>query len=242
MRASLGLVLVGLLAACQSGGPLAATGDDGGLRIHAIDHATMALTAGGTTVYVDPVGGAERFADLPRPDLVLVTDVHGDHLDADTLAALGGPALALAAPQAVVDQLGYGTAMGNGAGWNQTGDHGTWDLRAVPMYNLTEERLKYHPKGRGNGYLLELGGELIYISGDTEDIPEMRALEDIDVAFVCMNLPYTMTVEQAADAVIEFAPRVVVPYHHRGSDVERFEALVRAGDPSIGVVRLDWYP
>jgi len=108
------------------------------------------------------------------------------------------------------------------------------------MYNLTEERLRFHDKGRGNGYLVTFGGTRVYISGDTEDIPEMRSLEDIDVAFVCFNLPYTMTEDQAASAVLEFAPTVVYPYHYRGSDVAEFARLVGA-DSGIEVRLREWY-
>ena len=111
-------------------------------------------------------------------------------------------------------------------------------LEAIPMYNLTEERLQYHAKGRGNGYVVTLGGTRVYISGDTEDIPEMRALENIDVAFVCFNLPFTMTEGQAADAVNEFRPGIVYPYHYRGSDLALFTGLV---DDSIEVRTGDWY-
>jgi L-ascorbate metabolism protein UlaG (beta-lactamase superfamily) len=114
-------------------------------------------------------------------------------------------------------------------------------IEAVPMYNLTEERLGYHEKGRGNGYVVTMGGTRIYISGDTEDIPEMRALEDIDVAFVAFNLPYTMTEEQAASAVLEFQPAVVYPYHYRGSDVDAFAATVARGNADIEVRRGAWY-
>ena len=113
-------------------------------------------------------------------------------------------------------------------------------IEAVPMYNLTADRLKYHNKGRGNGYVVMVGGKRVYISGDTEDIPEMRALKNIDVAFICMNLPYTMTEEQAASAVREFKPKIVYPFHYRGSDVEKFKRLV--GEDSGVEVRLrDWY-
>lgn len=119
-------------------------------------------------------------------------------------------------------------------------------IEAIPMYNLREEALKFHEKGRGNGYILTLGGERVYISGDTEDIPEMRNLENIDIAFVCMNLPYTMTVESAASAVLDFKPKKVYPYHYRGteglSDVGKFKTLVNEGDSSIDVIQLDWYP
>ena len=108
----------------------------------------------------------------------------------------------------------------------------------MPMYNLTPIRLRFHNKGRGNGYVMAFGGKRVYVSGDTEDIPEMRELKKIDVAFVCMNLPYTMTQEQAADAVPEFKPKTVYPYHYRGSDTAKFKKLVA----DASEVRLrDWY-
>ena len=110
-------------------------------------------------------------------------------------------------------------------------------VEAVPMYNLTPTRLRFHNKGRGNGYVMAFGGKRVYVSGDTEDIPEMRALKKIGVAFVCMNLPYTMTPEQAADAVREFKPKTVYPYHYRGSDTAKFKKLV--GDASEVSLR-DW--
>jgi L-ascorbate metabolism protein UlaG (beta-lactamase superfamily) len=111
-------------------------------------------------------------------------------------------------------------------------------IEAVPMYNLTAARLRFHNKGRGNGYVMTFGGKRVYVSGDTEDIPEMRALKNIDAAFVCMNLPYTMAPEQAADAVREFKPKVVYPYHYRGSDTAQFKKLVGGASE----VRLrDWY-
>jgi len=118
-------------------------------------------------------------------------------------------------------------------------------ISAIPMYNLPEGSDSRHTKGRGNGYILDFGGKLIYISGDTEDIPEMRALKNIDVAFVCMNLPYTMDINQAASAVLEFKPKIVYPYHYRGkdglSDVNGFKGLVNKGDPKIEVRLRNWY-
>jgi L-ascorbate metabolism protein UlaG (beta-lactamase superfamily) len=114
------------------------------------------------------------------------------------------------------------------------------------MYNLRPEAQKFHEKGRGNGYVLNLGNSRVYFSGDTEDIPEMRSLENIDKAFICMNLPYTMTVDKAAEAVLEFRPKEVYPYHYRGrpdvSDVGKFRELIEAGNSGIEVVQLDWYP
>ena len=114
------------------------------------------------------------------------------------------------------------------------------------MYNLREDAISFHPKGRGNGYVLEKNNKRVYISGDTEDIPEMRNLKDIDIAFICMNLPYTMTVEQAAEAVLAFEPNTVYPYHYRGendlSDVDKFKELVESKSPKIKITQLDWYP
>jgi L-ascorbate metabolism protein UlaG (beta-lactamase superfamily) len=133
--------------------------------------------------------------------------------------------------------------IGNGETTEQLGI----GIEALPMYNLPEEDPdSRHTKGRGNGYLLSIGDKTIYISGDTEDIDEMRALEDIDVAFVCMNLPYTMSVEQAADAVLEFQPEVVYPFHYRGpdglSDVDKFKQIVEGENEDIEVRLRAWYP
>ncbi|MEZ5330942.1 MAG: MBL fold metallo-hydrolase [Thermoanaerobaculia bacterium] len=219
---------------------------DGTFDVSPIEHATFVLTSGECTLVFDPAGGAERFTGVRTPDLILVTDIHGDHLDAETLTALAGPQTAVIAPSAVAERLGE--AVPPGLRVLANGERvtiGAVDVEAIPMYNLTEGRLDKHPKGRGNGYVVTLGGRRVYVSGDTEDIPEMRSLEDIDAAFVCMNLPYTMDVDAAADAVLEMKPRVVYPYHYRGqgglSDVGRFAELV-AADPEIEVRQLDWYP
>ncbi len=119
-------------------------------------------------------------------------------------------------------------------------------ISAIPMYNLPESPTAMHTKGRGNGYVLGIGGKRIYLSGDTQGIPEMRSLKDIDVAFVCMNLPYTMDIKEAADAVLEFKPKIVYPYHYRGqgglSDINGFKSLVEAGDKNIEVRLRNWYP
>ena len=120
------------------------------------------------------------------------------------------------------------------------------EIRAIPMYNLREEAKDLHVKGRGNGYIIERDGTRIYIAGDTEDIPEMRDLKNIDIAFIPMNLPYTMPVEAAADAVLEFKPKKVYPYHYKGkeglSDVGKFKNIVETNSVNIEVVQLDWYP
>lgn len=219
--------------------------DAGPLVIHPIEHATLVVEWDGRTIFVDPVGGAERFAAFPTPDLILITHIHGDHMSAETLEGVSTADTPLVMPASVDEQLGEAVpgrriVLANG----ESAELGGVAIDAIPAYNTTEERLAFHPEGRDNGYVLTVGGRRVYVSGDTEDIPEMRALENIDAALVCMNLPYTMDVEQAASAVLEFKPREVLPYHSRGkdgmSDLARFRELV-AADPSITVTVLDWY-
>jgi len=218
-------------------------------EIHPISHATMVLQWDGTTIYVDPVGGAAAFEGHPAPDLILITDIHGDHLNVETLEAVSVAKTKMMVPQAVADKLPASfdaqvDVLNNGEFKERSG----FSVEAIPMYNLREEALQFHPKGRGNGYVIEKDGKRVYISGDTEDIPEMRALKDIDVAFVCMNLPYTMTELQAAKAVVAFKPKEIYPYHYRGkgmmSDVAKFKGwIMKSGPgPEIDVIQLDWYP
>ncbi len=216
-------------------------------KIIPIEHATAVLELGDVTLYIDPVGGKSVFEGQKSPDLILITDIHGDHFSLETLQELDTSDVTIVLPQAVADQIPEDAGlnleiMSNGEKKELAGI----GIEAIPMYNLREEALDFHTKGRGNGYVISFGGERLYFSGDTEDIPEMRALKNIDKAFVCMNLPYTMTVESAADAVLEFKPKEVYPYHFRGrpdvSDVAKFKELVNQGNPDIKVVQLDWYP
>ncbi len=217
------------------------------IKIIPIEHATAVLEWNDITIYIDPVGGAEAFTGQKKPDLILVTDIHGDHLSVETLEALDTEKAKIMMPQAVADKMPEKftpqiDVLNNG----DSKERYDITVEALPMYNLREEALKFHEKGRGNGYVLNIGGERIYFSGDTEDIAEMRSLKNIDRAFVCMNLPYTMTPKSAADAVLEFKPKQVYPYHYRGkpdvSDINKFKELVNAGNPEIEVVQLDWYP
>ncbi|MCL5099091.1 MAG: MBL fold metallo-hydrolase [Candidatus Omnitrophica bacterium] len=222
-----------------SGDPIAT--DDVSVIVHPINHATFLLGWKDKAIYVDPVGGLSRFQGLPRPDLVLITDIHGDHLDAETLAGLVSNKSPIVAPPAVAEMLpsalrAQTTVLTNGQSTSVLG----LSIDAIPMYNLTPERQKYHPRGRGNGYILTIGGKRFYISGDTEDIPEMLALKDVAVTFLCMNLPYTMDVSQAARAVRAFRPKIVYPYHCRGSDLQDFKRQVGT-DLGIDVRLRDWY-
>jgi L-ascorbate metabolism protein UlaG (beta-lactamase superfamily) len=215
------------------------------VKIHPVEHATFVMEWDGKTIAVDPIGGAAPFEAFDEVDLILITHIHGDHLSVETVNGLAMPSTVIVGPASVAEKFpeadrGSITVVANGESvkWGET------VIEAIPMYNLTPERQAFHPKGRGNGYVVALGDMRIYIAGDTEDIPEMRALEDIDAAFVCMNLPYTMDVAAAADAVLEFKPKVVFPYHFRGkggmSDLDEFSSLV-AKDSSIEVRVLEWY-
>ena len=230
-------------SACAAGaGETALQTADGPVTLHIIHHASFVLDWNGKTIYVDPTESADLYKGLGAPDLILITHAHSDHLSPKTLDALDTSKAIVVMPQSVADKIGhrYGKAqliMANGDSAQKDGI----TIHAVPMYNLTPARLKYHPKGWGNGYVLTLGGKRIYISGDTEGTPEMRALKHIDLAFVCMNLPYTMDVTQAADAVLAFKPKVVYPYHYRGQDTAKFKQLVDAREPHIDVRLRNWY-
>ena len=232
--------LAGVAAAQITGDAIATSRGD--LVIHPLDHATFVMGWNGKAIYVDPVGGGDRFAGLPTPDLIVVTDIQGDHMNAETLSAIVTPQTRIVAPAAVAEQLpsslmGQTIALAN----SETRMFDDIGVEGVAMYNLTEDRLRFHENGRGNGYVLNMGGTRVYIAGDTEDIPEMRALQNIDVAFVPMNLPYTMTEEQAASGVNAFTPDVVYPYHYQGSDVEKFKMLVESGGGNTEVRLRDWY-
>jgi L-ascorbate metabolism protein UlaG (beta-lactamase superfamily) len=219
----------------------------GPLTVQPITHGSVVLTWNGKTIYVDPYGGAASYTGLAAPDVILITDIHGDHLDPKTLAGLSVGKALMIVPPAVAEKLPaeykpHVHLLRNGQQLDTLGLR----VSAIPMYNLPEATDAPHPKGRGNGYVLTLGGKRIYLSGDTEDIAEMRALKNIDVAFVCMNLPYTMDINQAAQAVLAFKPGIVYPYHYRGqnglSDVATFQKTVNAANKKIDVRLRNWYP
>jgi L-ascorbate metabolism protein UlaG (beta-lactamase superfamily) len=221
--------------------------DSGKLIIQPILHGTLVLKFNDKTIYIDPYGGEKAFEKMQSPDLIIITDIHGDHLNLKTLESLKTDHAKFIVPQAVADQLPEmyqknTSVLNNGEAIKIFGI----SIKAIPMYNLPVTDDAKHTKGRGNGYVLTTGGKNIYISGDTEDIQEMRDLKNIDVAFVCMNLPYTMNIEQAASAVLEFKPQIVYPYHYRGkpdmSDTGAFKELVNKGNSKIDVRLRNWYP
>lgn len=211
----------------------------GDLVIHPVDHASLVLEWNGQAIYVDPVGGAELYEGLPAPSAILITHGHGDHFDLPTLEAIAGD-VPLVTSGEVFDKLpealkANATAMANG-------DEGTIldiPLRAIAAHNTTEDRMNYHPVGVGNGYVLSFGDSQVYIAGDTEPTEDMLALSGIAVAFLPMNLPYTMTPEQAVEAINTFKPAVVYPYHYGDSDLSVLETGVEDG---IEVRLRNWYP
>lgn len=216
--------------------------DKGELAIYPINHGAVAFTFDGKTIFVDPYGGAEKFSRFDAPDLILITDIHGDHLNTNTLNGLDTRNTTFVVPQAVADRMDESykdqlVILAN----EETKTVLGMDVTGVAMYNLPDNESSRHSKGRGNGYVIDFGGKHVYLSGDTEDVPEMRSLENIDIAFVCMNLPYTMDIYQAASAVIEFEPVVMYPYHHRGQDIEKFKTLIEIAQIDTEIRLKDWY-
>lgn len=209
----------------------------GPVKITPLYHASTLIEAGGKTIYLDPAKPA-KLSGLPKADLILITDIHGDHMDPDSIKEVSKPEMDILAPP-VVATVTSAKPIANGETKNWQG----WTIEAIPAYNLKrgpEPGKLFHDKGRGNGYVLTYGGKRFYFSGDTEGVPEMRALKNIDVAFICMNLPYTMPPEEAADAVKAFHPKIVIPYHYHGSDLAVFQKALEG--TGIEVRLLEWYP
>ncbi len=208
----------------------------GVLKITPIQHASLMIEAGGQVIDVDPSQG--NYDGLPPADLILITDIHGDHMTPAVIAKVKKSGTTIIAPEAVAKTVTEATVIRNG----ETKTIGPWTIEAIPMYNIKRgpsEGQLFHDKGRGNGYILTYGGMRIYIAGDTENIPEMRMLKNIDVAFIPMNLPYTMPPEEAAEAVRAFHPKIVYPYHYRGSDLKVFEKALEGSGVEVRI--RDWY-
>ena len=240
------LMMLAVEAMAQRPAPDVIETSKGALKIQPLNHATLALTWNGKTIYTDPQGGAKVTEGIAAPDLIVITDIHGDHFNPETLLALNTANTIIIAPQAVADKFPEAlkpkvTIVNNG----QTITKLDISITGIPMYNLPESADARHTKGRGNGYVLKFANKTVYISGDTAGIPEMRSLKNIDVAFVCMNLPYTMDVPEAAAAVLDFKPKIVYPYHYRGqnglSDTAAFKKTVNDANAKIEVRLRDWY-
>jgi L-ascorbate metabolism protein UlaG (beta-lactamase superfamily) len=210
----------------------------GPVTITPLNHASTLIEAGGKIIYLDPVKPV-TWSGRPKADLIVITDIHQDHMDPDSITEISKAGTEILAAPAVVQTVTSAKPIANG----ESKTWGDWSIEAIPAYNLKRGPAPgkfFHDKGRGNGYVLTYGGKRFYFSGDTEGVPEMRALKNIDVAFVCMNLPYTMPPDEAADAVKTFHPKIVIPYHYRGSDLSVFtKGLEGTG---IEVRLLEWYP
>jgi L-ascorbate metabolism protein UlaG (beta-lactamase superfamily) len=198
----------------------------GDLEITFVGHGSLVMAFGGKVVHIDPFGKAADYAKLPRADVVLITHHHFDHLDPDALKLVKTGKTAVVASALCADKVPGALVMKNGDTQTVEGIA----IEAVPAYNIVHKNDKgmlWHPKGEGNGYVLGFGETRVYVAGDTENTPEMKALPKIDVAFLPMNLPYTMTPEMVADAAKAFKPKILYPYHTGDTDVSRLVELLK---------------
>jgi L-ascorbate metabolism protein UlaG (beta-lactamase superfamily) len=205
----------------------------GDLEITFIGHGTLMFYFGGKVIHVDPVGQYADYRKLPKADLILITHEHRDHLDPQAVAMLRKPETQIVSNQAAAGQVKGAVVLKNGEKKTVAG----LQIEAVPAYNLVHKRDSgepFHPKGRDNGYVITFGEKRVYVAGDTENTPEMKALANIDIAFLPMNLPYTMTPEMVADAAKAFKPKVLYPYHFGQTDPAKLVALLK-GNPEIEV-------
>jgi L-ascorbate metabolism protein UlaG (beta-lactamase superfamily) len=211
---------------------------EGDVTITPIMHASLQIEYGGKVIHVDPTAQGD-YSKAKQADLILVTDIHQDHLDPAAISKIRKAGAIVVSPAAAAAKIENATVLANGESKTIAGI----PMEAVPMYNLQrgpEPGKFFHDKGRGNGYILTLGTKRVYIAGDTECTPEMRALKNVDIAFLPMNLPYTMPPSEAAECAKAFKPKVVYPYHHRGQNPEEFKTAL-AGE-AIEVRLLNWYP
>ena len=231
MKTFLGLVIY----AAMSSSPALAAGtfetdllptSVGDLRITFIGHASLMFEIGGKVIYSDPVGQFGDYGKLPKADLILVAHDHSDHFDPKTIALIGTEKTKLVLTPLCAAKGGRGIVLKNGEETTVDGIR----IEAAPAYNIVHMRspgMPFHPKGDGNGYILTFGDKRVYVAGDTENIPEMKTLGRIDVAFLPMNLPYTMTPEMAADAARMVKPKILYPYHFGETDTAKIVSLLK---------------
>jgi len=198
----------------------------GDLKITFIGHGTLMFTVAGKVIHVDPWSRVADYSQLPKADLILVTHDHGDHLDTKALNIIRQEKTGLVLTEKCAEKVEGGIIMKNGDVKTVQG----FKIEAVPAYNILHKRgsgAPFHPKGMGNGYVIAFADKRVYVAGDTENIPEMKTLKDIDIAFLPMNLPYTMTPEMMADAAKAFGPKILYPYHYGNTDTSRIVDLLK---------------
>lgn len=196
----------------------------GKLKISFIGHGTLMFDFNGKIIHVDPWGKLADYSSLPKADLILVTHEHGDHFDSIAIRQISKKTTTLVGNPVVIEKMGEGEIMRNG-------DIKVFQdikVEAVLAYNTAEGRDKFHPMGRDNGYVINFGNRRVYVAGDTENIPEMAFLKNINIAFLPMNQPYTMLPEQVADAVKMIKPAILYPYHYGDSDIDKLKSLLTA--------------
>lgn len=229
MKTAIASCLLLALAGCVTTEPLASLPSDtietseGPLTIYFIGHATLMLKYKNLIIHVDPVSEYADYKKMPKADLILVTHEHYDHFDPKAIAAITKKGTAVVLNNSARNLLKFGQALEHGDSLIIQGIK----IKAIPAYNTTTGRDKFHPQGRDNGYVLNIGGKNIYIAGDTENTPEMAGLKDIDIAFLPMNQPYTMTPEQLVNAVKMIKPKVVYPYHYGETDLSGLPELLK---------------
>ena len=205
----------------------------GDLKITFVGHGTLMLTFGGKIIHIDPVSGEADYSEMPKADLILITHEHGDHLDTKAIKAIRKDETEIVLTEICAEEVKGGIVMKNG----DEKTVGGLKIEAVPAYNIVHERgpgAPFHPKGNGNGYVVTFGDKRVYVAGDTENTPEMKKLKDIDVAFLPMNLPYTMTPDMVADAARAFRPKIIYPYHFGSTDTSQLVKLLE-GEAGIEV-------
>ena len=206
------------------------------VKFHALVHASIRLEYDGREIEIDPVTKLGNrtidYTAMPKANIILLTHEHGDHFDKEAIRLLSDDATQLITNRRCADMLGSGTVMANGDKMQITDDI---MVEAVPAYNISEGRTQFHPKGRDNGYILTVDGLRIYVAGDTEDIPEMASIKDIDIAFLPCNQPYTMTTEQLVKAARTVNPKVLFPYHYGQTDVTMLPSQLQSAGIDVRI-------
>jgi len=198
----------------------------GDLAITFIGHSSLMMEFDGKVIHIDPVGRYADYAEMPDADLILITHEHGDHFDPDAIEKIKKTDTEIVLTKTCAERFGSGKIMENGESATLKG----LPIEAVPAYNIKHmrsENVPYHPKGSGNGYVITFGNKKVYIAGDTENIPEMADLKNIDIAFLPMNVPYTMTPAMVKDAVRLFNPKILYPYHFGNTDTSVLVELMK---------------